>query len=47
MTKKAQLAIELSTKRQRVNELLGLGDGELTTEQRSEMDGLDRSVAGN
>ena len=40
MTKKAQLAIELSTKRQRVNELLGLGDGELTTEQRSEMDGL-------
>ena len=40
MTKKAQLAIELSTKRQRVNELLGLPDGELTTEQRSEMDGL-------
>ena len=40
MTKKAQLAIELSTKRQRVNELLGLDDGELTTEQRSEMDGL-------
>ena len=38
MTKKAQLAIELSTKRQRVNELLGLDD--LSTEQRSEMDGL-------
>ena len=40
MTKKAKLAIELSTKRQRVNELLGLGDGELTTELRSELDGL-------
>ena len=40
MTKKAELAVELSTKRQRVNELLGLGEGELTTEQRSEMETL-------
>ena len=38
MTKKAQLAIELSEKRQRVNELLGLD--ELTTEERSEMSTL-------
>ena len=30
----------MSEKRQRVNELLGLPDGELTTEQRSELDGL-------
>ena len=40
MTKKSQLAIELSEKREKINSLLGLPDGELTTEQRSELDGL-------
>ena len=40
MTKKSQLAIELSEKREKINALLGLPDGELTTEQRSELDGL-------
>ena len=39
MTKKSQLAIELSEKREKLNSLLEFGD-ELTTEQRSEMSTL-------
>ena len=46
MTKKSQLAIEMSEKREKLNGLLGLGEGELTTEQRSEMAVLTDAVAG-